>query len=546
MTERRAGPSDVGKVSRVNRINSVPRLLSALPLVVALAITVGPAHAAAQSADSTGSTSFTGSSGSTGSTGSSGSTGSLLGESGPCNSFFGNIPPGSLGPFPVTGSLANATNSVLDATASSVRRFPRWVTGADGTIPVLKGATSVRQLVTGPTSPAKTDELYDIHGTDLGITFTHDGETMALFGDTFGDCTPTDNQWRSNVMLATAGGSPENGMDVLRAVPSDPQGKATALVQGAHQSNGAGEVTVIPTAAISTGDDMYMRVMSVRDWNAPGGWNTNYSALVKSTDDGESWTVLTETMRRVTDFTGWNPTVQFEPAPDSETLPPVDGDRWYGAQMSAFLLDAGHLYEYVTPSGRQGPAMLTRVPIGQIEDPAAYEWYAGPGAGWTDEPTGYDVIPARVEELSVQYNEHLDKYIAVTPSPTGVVSMRVSESPWGPWSEPQTIVDRSMFPNGYAPMIHPFTTDNDSRYLYYTLSTWDAYNVFLLRTDLDEFDFAAPDADPRTTVESRVTVSTAAESGAIDDRGVIDEERLEEIAEVEPAVAEPIVEPPGR
>lgn len=521
----------------MHRINSVPNVIAALPLAVALIVGGAPAFSSAQSS---------GSAGSAGSTGSAGSSGSLSGESGPCNNFFGNIPPGSLGAFPATGSLANATNSVLDATASSVKRFPRWVTGAEGTIPVLKGATSVRQLVTGPTSPAETDKRYDIHGTDLGITFTHKGETMALFGDTFGDCAQADNGWRSNVMLATAAGSPNDGMDVQRAVPADQQGKATALVQGAHQANGVGEVTVIPTAAISTGENMYMRVMSVRDWNAPGGWNTNYSALVKSADGGNTWTVLTDTMRRVTNFTGWNSTVQFDTAPTAETLPAVKADGWYGTQMSAFLRDGDYLYEYVTPSGRRGPAGLARVPLAKIEDPKEYEWFAGPGLAWADEPTGHVVIPGPVEELSVQYNKHLKMFVAMTPTSSGVVSMRVAGSPEGPWSEPQTIVNRNMFPNGYAPMIHPFTTDNDSRYLYYTLSTWDSYNVFLLRTDLDAFNFDAPDTDARTVVESRVTVSTAAEAGVINDRGVIDEQRLEEVAEVEPAAAEPIVELPGR
>lgn len=403
----------------------------------------------------------------------------------------------------------------------------------------------MRQLVTGPSSPADTDELYDIHGTDLGITFTHGDETMALFGDTFGDCTQPGNGWRSNVMLATAGGSPEDGMEVLRAVPTDQQGNAAALVQGAHQPNGIGEVTVIPTAAISTGDAMYMRVMSVRDWDAPGGWTTNYSALVKSEDDGTTWTVLTDTMRRVTDFADWHPTVRFDTAPDSETLPPVDLSRWNGAQMSAFLLDGDYLYEYVTPSGRRGPATLARVPVAEIENPGSYKWYDGPDAEWADEPTGREVIPARVEELSVQYNEHLEMFVAMTPTPSGVVSMRVSQTPWGPWSAPQTIVDRRMFPNGYAPMIHPVASD-DGRHLYFTMSTWDAYNVFLLRTDLEAFDFSAPDSNPRTIAESRVTVSTAAEAGVIDDRGVIDEQRLEEVAEVEPAAAEPVVEPSGR
>ncbi|NMW30400.1 DUF4185 domain-containing protein, partial [Escherichia fergusonii] len=160
-------------------------------------------------------------------------------------------------------------------------------------------------------------------------------------------------------------------------------------VQGAHQANGVGEVTVIPTAAISLGDTMYMRVMSVRDWNAPGGWNTNYSALVRSEDDGATWEVLTDSMRRVTDFNKWNGSVDFVPPATPENLPPVDADGWYGMQMSAFVEHDGYLYEYMTPSGRRGPATIARVEIENVEDPDAYEWFAG-GTTWADEPTGHE------------------------------------------------------------------------------------------------------------------------------------------------------------
>ena len=241
--------------------------------------------------------------------------------------------------------MADSLNTVLDTVASSVRRFPRWVTGTDGTIPVLKGATSVRQLVTGPTSPARTDERYDVHGTDLGIMFTHGDRTMALFGDTFGRCGADGNAWRSNVMFETGAGDPDEGMTILGAVPTDARGQAAALVQGAHMPNGVGEVTVIPTAAPGTGDAMYMRVMSVRDWNAPGGWNTNYSALARSVDGGHTWSILPATMRRVTDFSGWHPSVRFATDGGALVLPAPDRDRWYGAQMSAFLRVGDTLYE---------------------------------------------------------------------------------------------------------------------------------------------------------------------------------------------------------
>ena len=290
---------------------------------------------------------------------------------------------------------------------------------------------------------------------------------------------------------------------------------------------------------------MYMRVMSVHDWNAPGGWNTNYSALVKSDDDGNTWTILTDSMRRVTDFTGWNSSVEFDREPNADNLPEVNPDRWYGMQMSAFASDNEYLFEYMTPSGRRGPATLARVEVENLEDPDAYEWFAG-GTTWEDEPTGHEILPAPVEELSVAYNEYLNKYVALTSMASGVVSMRVANAPEGPWSEPQTLVDRRMFPNAYAPMIHPASITSDGSHLYYALSTWDAYNVFLLRTDLSEFDFNAPTADTKTVVQSRVKVADAVQAGAIDDDGVINEQRLEEAAEVSPAAPEPIAEPQGR
>ena len=249
-------------------------------------------------------------------------------------------------------------------------------------------------------------------------------------------------------------------------------------------------------------------------------------------------------MRRVTDFTDWRDGTQFEPG--DENLPPVDADRWYGMQMSAFVEADGYLYEYMTPSGRRGPATIARVEIGDVEDPDSYEWFKGAGTWESDPDNSHVVLPAPVEELSVAYNAHLDKFVALTSMSSGVVSMRVADEPQGPWSPPQTLVDRRMFPNAYAPMIHPASITSSGQYLFYTLSTWDAYNVFLLRTDLDEFDFDSPTTDARTEVRSRVTVDEAVKAGAIDDDGVIDEQRLEEAAEVAPAAPEPIAEPAGR
>ena len=135
------------------------------------------------------------------------------------------------------------------------------------------------------------------------------------------------------------------------------------------------------------------------------------------------------------------------------------------------------------PSGRRA-LPRSRVEIGNVEDPDSYEWFKGAGTWESDPDNSHVVLPAPVEELSVAYNAHLDKFVALTSMSSGVVSMRVADEPQGPWSPPQTLVDRRMFPNAYAPMIHPASiTSSGSTSLH--ASTWDAYNVFLLRTDLD-------------------------------------------------------------
>ena len=59
------------------------------------------------------------------------------------------------------------------------------------------------------------------------------------------------------------------------------------------------EVTIIPTAAISVpgagqngATRQYINFMSVRSWDTPGRWTTNYSAIAYSDDNGQNWTVV--------------------------------------------------------------------------------------------------------------------------------------------------------------------------------------------------------------------------------------------------------------
>lgn len=423
----------------------------------------------------------TGSLGSLGSaddTGSAGSASRALGSADRSGSLIQELE---------TGSLGNALSGSLDPMIGSVYGMPPWITGEEGTVPVLRGPTQFLQLVTGPTSPTESINRYGVAGTDLGIMWDNGNsanpQVLMAFGDTMGDCTVPGNQWRSNVLFRSSTEDLANGITIDSAAMGD-DGLAKSIVPRAGLP---GEVTIIPTAGIAVEGVQYLRFMSVAHWGQPGSWTTNYSGMAYSTDNGENWTTVPEMARPITDT-----------VPVGEGAPPVDRS-WRAAQMSSFLTTENYLYEYLTPSGRQGAAILARAPIadsptaGELDeadtapqtgvlDPAAYEYWDG-GDWSTEIGDAETVLPAPASELSTMYNEHLGKYTAMYSQGYRSVVMRTADRPEGPWSAATTLIDYSMLPGVYGAFMHPWAQGED---LYYLVTTWNAYNVFLVRTRLPE------------------------------------------------------------
>ncbi|NLD85345.1 MAG: DUF4185 domain-containing protein [Actinomycetales bacterium] len=429
----------------------------------------------------------TGSLGSLGSSDGSGSVGSVSEALGSADRS------GSLIQQLETGSVGNSLSGSLDPLVGSVYGMPPWITGEEGTVPVLRGPTQFRQLVTGPTSPSESISKYGVAGTDLGIMWDNgnaaDPEVLMAFGDTMGDCTVPGNQWRSNVLFRSGDTDLEDGLTIESAAMG-PDGLAKSIVPRINQP---GEVTIIPTAGISVNGVQYLRYMSVARWGQPGWWDTNYSGIAYSADNGENWTPVPELARPITDT-----------VPVGDGAPGVDDD-WKRAQMSSFVTGRGdgYLYEYLTPSGRQGAVVLARVTtegsptvdalgaddltddtlLDGVLDPSGYEYWDGDAETWTPEISrATAVMPAPTSELSVMWNEHLRKYTAMYSRGYDSVVMRTADNPQGPWSDATTLIDYSMLPGVYGGFMHPWAQGRD---LYYLVTTWNAYNVFLVRTDLD-------------------------------------------------------------
>lgn len=426
---------------------------------------------------------------------------------------------------------------------------------------VLKSLASATEKLGWVTGPGVTDHWY-VAGTDLGIMW-NSGYTdpvtgkpiiYTLFGDTYSAPGMT-GDWRNNVLFRTSDFNLSDGLQFSDALihagarpgvagtptwygtGGDPAGAAQIIYDPGGLNGLFGTTyTMIPTSAIAIenpdgGYTQYATVMSIRTWDNPGSWTTNFSGIAYSDDGGETWTVDPDTVRS----SGW-----FR---SSKAY--VPGDEHF--QQNALVMSDDptdpYVYVYGTPSGRQGSAYLARVEKDQITNLGAYEYWSGEnsaGAGqWlTGDPSKavpvfgssetdflpqlYKVIDTftfglftkiangiwvgglptggNVSEMSVQYNEYLGRYVVLYTDGGNNVVMRVSDSPQGEWSDTTTLVANNLSTNTgmYAPMVHPMSgTDyfntvdangnvvqDNSQYLYYNLSYWGEYNVRLMQTDL--------------------------------------------------------------
>ena len=369
-----------------------------------------------------------------------------------------------------------------------------WANGDSGYIPVLTGRTTTVELLTGPTSPNDTVDRFGIRGTDLGILWDNgdaaDPQVLMALGDTMGDCEAPVDQWRSNILFRSSDRTLSDGMRIDDA-PMEAVGMARSILPRTGHPD---ETTVIPTAGVEVGGTQYLRYMSVDKWGAPGEWTTNYSALASSDDNGENWAPVVGTARRGT-----------APMPLPDDLGAPFATHTAG-QMSAFLRHDGYVYEYLTPSGRSGSARLARVAEGEIETMSAYEYWTGSGWG-EDHQTAATVLPARVSELSVSWSARLNRFIALYTNGNNDIVMRQAATPEGPWSGEDILLSFKHVPTLYGAFVHPWSpaveTSGDD--LYFTMSTWDAYNVFLMKTDLRQVPARTlpdPNARMRTSDDS--------------------------------------------
>lgn len=331
----------------------------------------------------------------------------------------------------------------------------------------VSGLQKVAQL-TGKGSLNQTDQ-YAVYGTDLGSMIHGEEATYFVFGDTFGEREEGmtgggGSFWRSNVLAYSTDKDPSDGI-TFDGMITDELGLAKELLPSPKIDYD--EMTKIPTHGVFANGNLYLYYMSVNHWGEPGRWDANYSSAAKSSDQGNNWSML--------DQLKW------------------PGDSHF-IQVSPYKVpngDGNDIYFWTIPSGRFGGVKLMKVKEADIENLAAYNYFAGTDASgepiWSSKlDDAAMVLDDTVGELSVIWNPYLERWIMAYLKESQGVVMREGLTPWGPWGEPIEMVSSAEYPGLYAPFMSPQYMEDDGRTLYFTLSLWDPYNVFWFKVNVSK------------------------------------------------------------
>ena len=334
--------------------------------------------------------------------------------------------------------------------------------------------TGDRDRPAGTPTLSQTGQRFGVAATDLGSSFEHKGRLYFLFGDTWG--RPGDRDalaWTQSIDPDKIHLDFHRGKDGKWIPPTVP-----GIGQGAFE---------VPSGGISVAGTMY--VVFTTDHSAKKVMGR--SVLASSRDDGRAFRLLYELSR----------------------------DKFIN--VSIWAAD-GWLYIFGSGEYRKSSVSLARVRPADIEDRSKLHYFTGPDpAGqprWSAKEA--DAVPLFrhdvVGEFSVAYLEPVKRFVMLynADKPRGII-LRSAQSPWGPWSE-GTVIFEPWRDHGYGQFMHisakakqkqdafsdPKREDEwggeygpyvMSRYtsgsteacrIYYTMSTWNPYQVVVMRSEL--------------------------------------------------------------
>lgn len=319
---------------------------------------------------------------------------------------------------------------------------------------------------------SQTTKRFGILGTDLGSSFEHKGNLYFLFGDTIGQPGALD------AIGWTSSRDPEK--IVLDFHPGRNGRWMPPSVPGISQAG-----LEVPSGGISIDGTMFV-VFTTDHTEAR---KMGRSVMAASKDDGRTFKVVYELSR----------------------------DKFINV---SFVSRDGWLYLYGSGDYRNSSVCLARVKPSDVGVRSSLEYFSGRAP---DDQTRWSSREADavtlfehnvVGELSVTYLAPLTQYVMLYNSrePRGIV-MRSSPSPTGPWLPAGVLFDprkdtaagqfiympgrpgadaigdpnRSDKPGGeYGPFVmERYTTcAGDGCRLFYTMSTWNPYQVMVMQSDV--------------------------------------------------------------
>ena len=271
----------------------------------------------------------------------------------------------------------------------------------------ISGVHVVTQL-SGEYSINSTRSTWNVATADLGIMCLHNGKLYFFFGDTLGGAHGKDWLY-SNVAAFTSDLDYTDGIS-FEGYLTDDKGRVKPVTQGVFQVNvEAGyEYTRIPTGAISLNGNLYMNFMSVAQWLGDD-WICNFGGIMKSADDGETWTELD---------VRW------------------PGDIKFCQNAPVYNEKGGFVYVVGITGGRYNIARMMRVPAEQYEDFDAYEYLVGYDSDnspiWQSGTDGlysdFALIDEHVWEPCIMYSDYLGEWIITHKNAAGLRMFTAKEA----------------------------------------------------------------------------------------------------------------------
>lgn len=330
---------------------------------------------------------------------------------------------------------------------------------------------------------SQTGKRFGVDATDLGSSFEHKGNLFFLFGDTWG---------QPGLLDAIAWTASRNPAKISLNFHQAQDGKwLPPAVPGVRLGG-----FEIPSGGISVGGKMV--VVFTTDWT-PEKYRMGRSVLAVSGDDGKSFKVLY----------------------DLSTSKFINVSFWSSG---------GWLYIFGSGDYRKSSVYLARIKRGQLAEFSQMQYLSGVSSKkkpqWSAREQ--DAAPLFqhnvVGEFSVAYCKPIRRYVLLynSPNPRGII-MRSAVTPWGPWSQGIVVFD-PWRDNGYGHFMHipsgfksdrsdtvndpgreaewggeygpyimaRFTTGSAGQCrLFYTMSTWNPYQVVVMQTDL-KLEIQAP------------------------------------------------------